>query len=182
MEKQFREILLHSLVTSACCVALGLIIYEWKVLSRTHYAFQFVAVGITGSLFFHTLRLANVRIALYVLAGLVAIQILYNRSTDTWWVVRDIFGGIALGSALYVFFRSYYAQEKVRGLMIPVTLSALLAATNLVVTIALLLLHGLPLVQNYPSMLVHVMLGSLIGFGMGVGILISPRVVIGARD
>jgi hypothetical protein len=177
MEKRFKEIISNSLVTSLCCIAFGMIFYKGSVFTWTHYAFQFVSVGIAGSLFYHTLRLSTVKTALLVLAGLVFIEIAYDRSTNFWWVLRDILFGISLGSAIYLFYSNYYAQGKVRGVMIPVALGALLASTNLVVTIALLVLNGLPILPSYPTVLLNVMLGFLVGFGIGVGILVSLRVV-----
>jgi hypothetical protein len=178
MEKQFREIVLHSVVTAVCCILLGLIVYQGNVFGRTHYAFQFVSFGIAGSLFFHTLRLTSVKAALVVLAGLVLIQIGINRSSDFWLVLRDIFLGISLGAAIYLFFANYFAPDKVHGVMMPISLGALLAATDLVAAIALILLSGLPILQSYPSMLLNVMLGFLVGFGIGVGILVSLKVAV----
>jgi len=175
MDRQFRQIILHSLVTCVCCIVLGLIIYQGSVFTRTHYAFQFVTFGIAGSLFFHTLRLTGVKPALFVLAGLILIQIVYNRSTDFWLVLRDILFGVSLASAIYLFFTKYYATNKVRGVLTPITLAALLAATNLVATMALLLLNRTPIVENFPTLFVNVMLGFLVGFGIGVGILVSTR-------
>jgi hypothetical protein len=177
MEKQFREIILHTVVTALCCILLGLIVYQGSVFNRTHYAFQFVTFGIAGSLFFHTLRLANVKVALFVMAGLILIQIFINRSADFWLVVRDLLAGISLGSAIYLFFANYYTHKKVQGVMTPITLGALLAATNLAVTIVLVLINGVPILQSYPSILVNVMLGFLVGCGIGAGILVSARVV-----
>jgi hypothetical protein len=176
MEKQFKQIIFHSLVTSGCCILLGLVIYQGRVFVRTHYAFQFIALGLAGGIFFHTLRVLGVRIGLFVLVGLVLIQIVYNRSADFWWVLRDFIFGVSLGSAIYLFFVNYNARQKVQGVMTPITLGGLLAATNLVATIALVLVNGAPVFQSFPSILVNVMLGFLIGFGIGGGILISMKV------
>jgi hypothetical protein len=92
------------------------------------------------------------------------------------WVLRDILFGISLGSAIYLFYWNCYSKKKAGGVLTPITLGALLAATNLLVAIALVIINGLPVIPNIPSLLVNLTLGFLIGFGIGVGILVSPIV------
>jgi hypothetical protein len=52
----------------------------------------------------------------------------------------------------------------------------LLGGTNLVAMIILLVVSGHSMIANVGSMLITVILGILIGFGIGTGILISDKV------
>jgi hypothetical protein len=155
----------------------GLFLYQGNVFNRTHYAFQFITSGIAGSLFFHTLRLTNVKVAISALGTLIVMLIVYDRSFDFWWKFRDFLLGVSLGSAIYFFFSNFYMRNKAQGMMTPITLGALLAATNLIAMFALVLFGSSPLRDSTPGILVNVMVGFFIGFGIGVGILVSPRPV-----
>lgn len=177
MQRHLREIILHLVVTSLCCFILGLFLYQGNVFNRTHYAFQFITSGIAGSLFFHTLRLTNVKVAVSALGVLIVMLIFYDRSFDFWWKLRDLLLGMSLGSAIYLFYSKFYAQNKAQGTMTPITLGALLAATNLIAMFTLVLFGAASLRDSTSGILVNVMLGFFIGFGIGVGILVSPRPV-----
>jgi hypothetical protein len=173
MQKHLREIVLHLLVTSACCIILGMFLYQGNVFSRTHYAFQFLTSGIAGSMFFHTLRLTNAKTAVLALGVLIVMLIVYDRSFDIWWKLRDLLLGVSLGSAIYLFNSNFYTRNKARGVMTPLTLGALLAATNLIAMFALVLFGASSLRDSTSGILVNVVLGFFVGFGIGVGILVS---------
>jgi hypothetical protein len=177
MDKRLREILVGSIMSAVCCLLIGLLFFQENALDRTHYAFQLLSNGIIGGLFFYTLRVAKIKVAVVLLVFLLIVQIAVARSTGFWLILRDILLVSALGSAIYLFFDRYYAKQKAHSMLNPLILGGLLAATNLVATIILVLINGLPIFQAVPSATLNVALGFLSGFGIGLGILISDRAI-----
>jgi hypothetical protein len=176
MDNRFQRIVIYSLISCVCSVLVGLIFYQGDVFLRTHYAFQFITAGIIGSVFFNLLRFGRMRDAMAGLFTMLIIQLLITRSSTIVFLVRDIVYVAAIGVAIYLFYANYFKQGRGGGLLTPVLIGMLLGGTNLVAIMILLVVSGHPMMTNVGSMLLTVILGILIGFGIGTGILISDKV------
>ncbi len=177
MENRLQRIFTYSLISSMCSILVGIVFYQEHVFVRTHYAFQFITVGLIGSVFFSILRFGNVRDAFAGLFALFIIQFLITRSSSAMFILRDIGFIVAVGTSIYLFFVSYFKKGKGGGILAPVIIGALLGACNLIVTFILLLVGRHSLIDNFPALVLNAVIGILIGLGIGTGILISDKVM-----
>jgi hypothetical protein len=175
MENRVQRIVVHSLISIVCSILIGLIFYQGNVFLRTHYAFQFITAGVIGSVFFNLLRFDNLRDAVAGLFVMFIILSLLTQPSSITFVVRDIVYAASIGAAISLFYTNYFKRAKGK-VLTPVIIGMLLGGTNLVAIIILLVIGGHSLVTNAGSMLITVILGILIGFGIGTGILISEKV------
>jgi hypothetical protein len=177
MESRTRYIVTYTICCALCSIAVGVIFFQGHVFVRTHYAFQFIANGIIGGIFYSFLRFANGRDALASLFALFVLQFLLTRPDDIWIVVRDIGFITALGSALYLFVVNYSKRGKGDGFRTPLVLSGLLGACNLLVSVVLVLLGTHSLLAYYPILVLNTLIGILSGAGIGAGILLAQKVI-----
>jgi hypothetical protein len=166
----------RSLVSIACCVVIGLIVFQWRVFNPFFWNSQLIMFGIIGSVFFYTLRI-NRRNAFAVLLVLFVVQIgLLFRHLHTVTLLRDFIFFATLAAVLYIFFISFYTKTvRYRNLQ-PLVLATLFAISFSIATLILGLLDETlfhPLWYSLPeAILTNAKYEFLVGLGIGLGILL----------
>ena len=178
--RKFRAVLLHTSVATLCCLAVGFIFYQFDVFNIYHPALSFLVLGLTGSLFFFTLRELGWRTAWALLfAALVAHTGLLTRALEHGTLMRDIgtFAGLALAVAL--FYYKFYRGHDPKRLVNPLLLGGLWASTNLVFMALVGVIRGYfintPFLSVPWGLLPMVQYGFLVGLGVGIGILVAEH-------
>ena len=178
--RKFRAVLLHTLVASLCCLAVGFIFYQFDVFNYYHPALQFLIFGFTGSLFFFSLRELGWRTAFALLfAATVAHAGLLTRALEHGTLMRDIATFASLAAAVALFYYKFYRGHDPKRLVNPLLLGGLWASTNLgfmaLVGVSKGYFVNIPLLSVPLSLLPMVQYGFLVGLGVGIGILAAEH-------
>lgn len=175
-QKRFFDLFVHVVTGTLCCVIVGLVFYQAQVFSPYHPAFQFVEIGLVGTLLFFCLRdlswrtaLALLLLAFVVNNGLVTNH--FRKGTYAW----DIGAFLSILLAVSLFYYRFFKNRNQKNLLNPLVLGLFLAATNLVCMGATGVIIGYAstmTILDYLRMLFTVVqYGFLVGLGIGVGIL-----------
>ena len=166
----------RSLVSIACCFAVGLIVFQSRVFHPYFWTSQLIMFGIAGSLFFYTLRI-NRRNAFAVLLVLFVVTFgLFFRDLRMVMILRDLLFYATLAATLYAFFVGFYTKTvRYRNLQ-PLVLATLFAITFSIATLVLGLLDESffrPVVPNlFEAILTNAKYEFLVGLGIGLGVLL----------
>jgi hypothetical protein len=174
------DIVRRSFVTVVCCLAVGFVFYRWNIFNYHDPAFQFLAFGIVGSMFFFTLRV-NARNSLAVLFVLFVIHSgLVTRALQHGTLLRDVLFFAAIAGALSLFFVVFYRPRELSRPIDPLVLATLFALTYFIAIVILdaaegNFWRGFAFSYVTRTLIPLMTYGFLMGFGLGIGIFVTDR-------
>ncbi len=166
----------RSLVSIACCLAVGLIVFQGRVCHPFFWTSQLVVLSIAGSVFFYTLRISRRNaFAVLLVLGVVTFGLLF-RHLQPLLLFADLVFFATLGAALYIFFIGFYTKTvKYRNLQ-PLVLATLFAIAFSLATVVIALLDklfGHPITFGLAdAVLTNARYEFLVGLGIGLGVLL----------
>lgn len=169
-----KEIVLRTLVSVLFCVVFGYMFWQGAVFNRYHTAFQYIAFGAIGSIFFYSLRygLRNAIAMLFVLA--VINSTLVARSHGL-FIVRDACYTIAMASTICLYFSLFHNRDGGKKLLEPLILAALFSIGNFFALLLLMVVNdhwqGITVFWVYEVFRDWF----LIGLGIGIGIIVTEN-------
>ena len=172
-------ILGRSLVSIACCLVIGLIIFQGRVTSSYFWTSQIVMYAVIGSIFFFSMRV-NKRNAFAVLLVLFVVQEgLLFRTIRLPLLLRDGIFFAALAAALYVFYVSFYTKAGRFRNLHPLVLATLFAIAFSLGTLVLGILDSIlfhPMTLNLAdAIFTNARFDFLVGLGIGTGVLLLDK-------
>ena len=166
----------RSLVSIACCMIVGLIVFQARVFHPFFWTSQLGVFSVAGSVFFYTLRISR-RNAFAVLLVLAVVTFgLLFRHLKPLLLFADIVFFATLGAALTIFFISFYSKTVNYRNLQPLVLATIFA---LAFSLATLFVGAMDIAFGYPpgyslfeAMLTNARYEFLVGLGIGLGILL----------
>jgi hypothetical protein len=168
-----KEIAFRTFISFLCCTIFGYMFWKGSVFNLYHSAFQFIAYGTIGSIFFYTLRF-GVKNAIGVLLFTAVMLFGVVMKTHGMFAIRDLFVTIAIASTIYIYFTTFHNQTKLSKIFEPLVLAFLFSLSNFIVILLtgfIIYGHGGTLSWVY-EITKHFF---LIGLGIGIGIILTEE-------
>lgn len=168
-----KEIAFRTFISILCCTILGFIFWKGSVFYRYHSAFQFIAYGTMGSIFFYTLRFGVKNALAALLIALVVLSFLVMESRGLYFV-RDLSVAITMSSSLYIYFTIFHNRTKLSKLTEPFILAMLFSISNLILYLILdSITFKIPITLAWVYQVTKHFF--LIGLGIGIGIILTEE-------
>jgi hypothetical protein len=169
------EIIIRSLVSVLCCLAVGSIFYQSLIFNYHAGAFSVPMFGFIGSVFFYSLRV-NIKNAFAVLLVLFVMDsALITHATKLTFLLRDLFYIGALSAAIFIFFKYFYNKNEKERWLEPLILSTLVAVFILGAAFLSLIIFNALRAISLPWIYNIAKLYFLIGLGIGIGITVTEE-------
>ncbi len=180
----YRAIAIETVIVSAVCIVLGLVVYGWTVVNMYFHRSVFLFWGVTGGLTFYSLRRLRPRDTVIFLLVLFLFEtVLLKRTSGVGNLFIDALYFAAVPVAVGVFFWSYRKRTHSVRVFDPLIVGAFVAAAVAVCRTVVLIRWWLANTENAwlanpLPLLGEVIESFLIGAGLGVGMWIvdQPRV------
>ncbi|MFI5251321.1 MAG: hypothetical protein ACHQQQ_02720 [Bacteroidota bacterium] len=174
IEEKIREIVLKTLVSVLCCAILGYIFYRGDLFNRSLHHFDFIAFGIIGSVFFHTLRFSVRNAFAVLLSAALIVTVLLERAHGR-YALGIVLNTVTSALAIYLFFIFIYNSQGKKKLVELLNLALLFAVLNLFANLLIVLIFGNPQRISALWTLQWIRHWFLIGLGIGVGIVVTEK-------
>ncbi len=180
-KEKWKEFLLTALLAAVGAIVMGLIFFGHGIFDKNRVGFQFLSFGIVGGFLFASFRYLKLWIAAIIFVALLALDeaVLHSGNWDFVW--QDVLYFVAVSASLFAFARYYFARLGGAVLGRLLTLSALVAAAYIIVTIAFYFIFlGNPMIPRFNlSQMVYYDLaqGFLLGSGLGAGLEVADFVI-----
>ena len=168
-----KEIVFRTFVSVLCCTILGYLFWKGLVFYRYHSAFQFIAYGTMGSVFFYTLRFSVKNAFAALLLALVVFSFLVIESRGL-YTLRDSLVAIAMASTIYVYFTTFHNRTKLSKLTEPLILAMLFSISNFIIFLLIdAIVYKIPITLAWVYEVTKHFF--LIGLGIGIGIILTEE-------
>ncbi len=160
------EAIIRILAALAGSILIGYLVFQSAIFEPKVFPFQFVSSGLTAAIFYALLILISPKNSIIAFIFIcILVEVFYFQCT---YILRDILYFAALGSSVYIYWRTSYSNTNVLWYR-PLLLAGLYAVITAITTL-FHLVYSNALIQYQQALFTNLSISFLVGLELGIGI------------